>query len=159
MPDLEAPNKGKPLASASARSTDSLGHGFPQRVAGYLAVLVVIAFGVTACTTQLDAAPLSWRTAMPCARRAAGSCAGCQQGRAAAQPVPPVLAHVLMMTAFHWNTAHLSFLTQARTAVDHVRVAQLGPCSAVKERMHWVRVASCVDSFLWQVHVSAKRHV
>jgi len=149
MPDLEAPSKGKPLASASARSSDSLSHGFPQKVAGYLAVLVVIAFGVTACTTQLDAAPLSWRTAMPCARRAAGSCPPCQQGRVAVGPVPPVLAHVLMMTAFHWNTEHLSFLTQARTAVDRVRDAQLSHCNE----------ASCVDSFMWQVHSSAACHL
>ena len=122
MPDLEALNHGKPIASASARSSDSFSHGIPQRVAGYLAVLVVIAFGITACTTQLQIGPLSWTTAMPCARRAAGQCPPCQQPQAAAAPVPPVLAHVLMMTAFHWDTTHLSFLTQARLMLRECRL-------------------------------------
>ena len=128
MPDLEAPNHGKPLLSAPAWSSNSVSYGVPQRAVGYLAVFVVIALGVTACTTQFDAKARSWSTAMPCARRAASQCPPCQEPEPATAPVPPVLAHILMTTAFHWNTAHLSFLTQARNAVDRLTVAQKFPC-------------------------------
>ena len=151
MSSLEAP-------WSSFRSS----HGVPQRAAGSLAVIAIVAFGITACTTQLDGGLLSWTRAMPCFRHAASHSAPHHQPQAAArEPVPAVLAHILMMTAFHWITAHLSFLTQARlTCVMSSIMSKAAlefPCRWCSS-MHRLRVAICVDSFVFQVHGSGQRH-
>ncbi len=74
----------------------------------------------------------------------------CQQPQAATERVPAVLGHILMMTAFHWNTEHLSFLSQARPiCMQMVMQASLGArghlCQQLCVASTWLNATSSFE--------------
>jgi len=97
-----------------------------------------------------------------CFRRAASHCAPCQQPQAAPEPVPAVLAHILMMTAFHWNTEHLSFLSQARPVWVKCRrsreICLAVPLQMVKQDALGAPWILLPEELSIAVHGSAQRH-